>query len=110
MLLYADEDYSYPVVEELRDLGHDVITVQEDGRTSSPDPDVLTRAHSLGRAVLTYNRRDFERLHRQGALHSGILSSTQDGDFPALARRIHDALAVQSPGRWCIRVNRPHVP
>lgn len=110
MLLYADEDFSYPVVEELRRLGHDVITAQEDGRTSAPDPDILARAHSLGRSVLTYNRRHFERLHRQGAAHSGVLSATHDDDFPALADRIHDAVSRQSSGRWCIRVNKPPVP
>jgi hypothetical protein len=61
MLLYADEDFSFPVVVILRLLGHDVVTAQEDGRTATPDPDILARAHALGRAVLTYNRRDFER-------------------------------------------------
>ena len=107
MLLYADEDFAYPVVEELRLLGHDVVTAQEDGRTAAPDPDILARAHGLGRAVLTYNRRHFERLHRQGADHSGIVSATHDSDFPALADRIHAILAGLSPGRWCLRVNRP---
>jgi len=110
MLLYADEDFSFPVVEELRRLGHDMLTAQEDGRTATPDPDILARAHSLGRAVLTYNRRRFERLHKQGAVHSGILSATHDSDFPGLAARIHAALTGLSPGRWCIRVNRPPSP
>jgi len=110
MLLYADEDFEYPVVEFLRHLGHDVLTAQEDGRTSSPDHDILARAHSLGRAVLTNNRRDFERLHRRGAAHSGILSATRDSDFLALAARIHAALSGRSPGRWCVRVNRPPTP
>jgi len=95
------------VVEVLRRLGHDVVTAQQDGRTATSDPDILARAHSLGRAVLTCNRGDFERLHRQGAAHSGILSATHDRDFPALAARIHPALAGLSPGRWCIRVNKP---
>jgi hypothetical protein len=104
MMLYADEDFSFPAVEELRRQGHDVLTAQEDGRTATPDPDILARAHALGRAVLTYNRRHFERLHRQGAAHSGILSATHDRDFMALAARIHITLAL---GRWCIRVNRP---
>jgi hypothetical protein len=107
MLLYADEDFSFPVVEELRRLGHDVVTAQEDGHTATPDPDILARAHSLGRAVLTYNRRHFERLHRQGAAHSGILSATHDNDFPALADRIHKVLTGLAPGPWCLRVNRP---
>ncbi len=110
MLLYADEDFALPVVEVLRLLGHDVLTAQEDGRSSTPDPDILARAHSLGRAVLTYNRRHFERLHRQGVPHSGILSATRDGDFPALAARIDAALTGLSPGRWCLRVNRPPKP
>jgi uncharacterized protein DUF5615 len=110
MLLYADEDFPLPAVEELRRLGHDVITAQEDGRKGAPDPDVLARAYSLGRPILTYNRRHYERLHRQGAAHSGILSATQDRDHPALAGRIHAALAGLSPGRWCVRVNRPHAP
>src|SRR5213592_1647611 len=106
MLLYADEDFPLPAVEELRRLGHDVLTAQEDGRAAAPDPDVLARAHALGRAVLTYNRRHYERLHRQGAAHSGILSATQDTDHGALASRIDAALAGRSPGRWCLRVNR----
>jgi len=49
LLLYADEDFTYPVVEELRRLGHDVLTAQEDGRRATPDPDILARAHALGR-------------------------------------------------------------
>src|SRR5437870_2508417 len=107
MLLYADENFPLPVVEELRRLGHDVLTAQEDGRQTTPDPDILARAHALGRAVLTHNRRHFERLHRQGPDHSGIMSATRDDDSSALACRIDTALAGQSPGRWCLRVNRP---
>src|SRR5256885_15422954 len=107
MLLYADEDFDLPVVVILRTLGHDVLTTQEDGRSGAPDPDILARAHALGRAVLTINRWDFERLHRQGAAHSGILSATRDGDLPALADRIHAAPAGLSPARWCLRVNPP---
>jgi hypothetical protein len=110
MLLYADEDFPFPAAEELRRLGHDVVTAQEDGRTSTPDPDILARAHALGRPVLTYNRRHYERLLKQGSDHSGILSATQDPDHPALAARVQDALAGFSPGRWCLRVNRPRVP
>lgn len=107
MLLYADEDFPLPAVEELRRLGHDVRTAQADGRTAAPDPDILARAHALGRAVVTHNRRHYERQHRQGAAHSGILSATQDSDHPALATRIHAALTGLSPGRWCLRINRP---
>ena len=105
--LYADEDFPLPAVEELRRLGHDVLTVQEDGRQSASDVDNLARAHSLARAVLTHNRRHFEKLHRAGVAHSGVLSATQDPDHAALASRIDIALRGFSLGRWCIRVNRP---
>jgi hypothetical protein len=44
MLLYADEDFPLTTVVELRRLGHDVLTAHEDGRTATPDPDVLARA------------------------------------------------------------------
>ena len=110
MLLYADENFPGPVVDVLRGLGHDVLTAQQDGRRSTPDPDILARAHALGRAVLTHNRRHFERLHRQGTPHSGIVSATRDDDVIALANRIHATLAGQAPGRWCLRVNRPPSP
>ena len=106
MLLYADEDFPHPAVEELRRLGHDVLTAQDDGRRQTPDPILLARAHALGRAIVTYNRHS-ERLHRQGSDQSGIVSATKDDDFPALAARIHAALAGWTPGRWCIRVNKP---
>jgi hypothetical protein len=107
MRLYADEDFALPVVVELRRLGHDVLTTQEDGRSSTPDPDILARAHMLNRAVLTYNRRHFEALHRQGQPHSGIVSCTRDPQFAVLAARIHTALAAPPPGRWCLRINKP---
>jgi hypothetical protein len=110
MQLYSDENFPLPVVEELRRLGHDVVTAQEDGRQAAPDADILVRAHALGRAVLTHNRRHFERLHQQGSDHSGIISATRDDDVCALAARIDAALAGLSAGRWCRRVNRPPAP
>ncbi len=107
MLLYADEDFFYPVVVELRRLGHDVVTAQQDGHSSAPDPIILGRANALGRVLLTFNRSDFKRLHRQGATHCGILSATQDHDHAALVGRIDAALAGMTPGRWHLRINRP---
>jgi predicted nuclease of predicted toxin-antitoxin system len=107
MLLYADEDFSFPVVEELRKLGHDVLTAQGDGRKGASDREILSRAHALTRAVLTYNRRHFERLHRQGEPHSGIVTAKHDNDFVRLAARIDTKLKGLSTGRWCLRMNSP---
>jgi hypothetical protein len=94
-------------VEYLRRWGHDVITAQEDNHGGADDAAILARANTLGRAVLTYNRRHFELLHKKGASHRGILSATRDKDFHALAVRIDNALAGLAPGRWCIRINKP---
>ena len=56
MLLYADEDFALPVVEELRRLGHAVVTAQEDGRVATPDPDILAWAAVQERVILTHDR------------------------------------------------------
>jgi hypothetical protein len=91
--LYADENFPRAVVEELRRLGHDVLTALEAGQENQrvPDPDVLAFAITLGRAVLTLNRRHFVRLHRQVPYHCGIVVCTPDADTGALAQRIHQA-------------------
>ena len=107
MLLYADENFPYPVVEALRQVGHDVVTTQDDGLAGAPDSQILSRAHALRRAVLNFDRHDFLRLHRQGDAHSGMVLATDDPDHPALAARIDLALKGQLTGRWCLRVNRP---
>jgi hypothetical protein len=64
--LFADENFPLPVVEELRILGHDVVTILETGMAGMgvSDADVLSNAISEGRAVLTLNRKHFIQLHR----------------------------------------------
>ena len=110
-LLYADEDFDYRVVELLRQLGHDVLTVQEAGRRGGDDRQVLTDATTFCRAVVTFNRRHFKRLHRQSTLHSGIISCTRDDDLNALAARIDQAIAAAEPlAGQHIRVNLPTAP
>ncbi len=63
MALYADENFPLRVVEELRRLGHDIITAFEDGKANQAitDRQLLERAIEIGRAVLTLNRLDFKR-------------------------------------------------
>jgi len=61
--LYANENFPLPVVEVLRRLGHDVVTIQEVGRAEQAmtDVKVLEEAGSGRRAVLTLNRKHFVR-------------------------------------------------
>jgi predicted nuclease of predicted toxin-antitoxin system len=93
-LLYADEHFPAQAVDELRRLGHDVRTIQEDGQAGFkwPDSEVLKRATELDRVVLTLNRRDFIRLHGQNPNHSGIIACTQNLEFRQLADQIHKAI------------------
>jgi hypothetical protein len=109
--LYADEDFPFPVVERLRQLGHDVVTTLEAGRANQgvSDADQLAFATSLGRAILTRNRRHFTRLHNGSAQHEGIVSVTDDPDFDGQASRIDGAIAGTSKlTNQHLRVNRPN--
>jgi hypothetical protein len=89
---YSNENSPRPVVEALRALGHDVLTSQDAGNANRrvDDPAVLAFATSLGRALLTLNRRDFRRLHDGGVAHQGIVACTQDVDFERQARRVDE--------------------
>lgn len=83
--IYANENFPFPAVQELRSLGHDVLTSADAGKSglTVSDLDVLLFAHAEGRAVLTLNRRHFIRLHQEHPDHSGIVVCTFDPDFPA---------------------------
>lgn len=107
-LLYTNENFPQPAVEELRRLGHDVLTSRDAGNSNAsvPDEDVVAFAHSTGRAVVTLNRRDFMRLHSGGVAHSGIIVCTVDTDFVALAGRVHAAVGGREPAGQLIRVER----
>lgn len=109
-LLYSNENFPRPTVDELRRLGHDVLTLAETGRAGQamPDPEVLLFACVSGRTLVTLNRKHFIRLHQEQPTHTGIIVCTFDSDFVALAQRI-DAAIVQA-GRLdgqLIRINRP---
>ena len=75
---YADENFRHPVVASLRLLGHDVLTCQEAGRADQgiDDSTVLADALRRNRIVLTQNRNDFKKLHRQGLPHQCIVVCT----------------------------------
>lgn len=107
---YSNENFPLPTVEELRRLGHDVLTIHETGKAGQAvtDEDVLGSACREGRALLTLNRKHFIRLHGQRPDHSGIVVCTFDVDFTALAHRIHEAVGSQPDlSDQLIRINRP---
>jgi predicted nuclease of predicted toxin-antitoxin system len=108
--LYANENFPLKVVQELRELGHDVLTSQEAGKASLsiPDIEVLAFATENERALLTINRKDFIHLHQNGDRHEGVIVCTQDSDIKGQAERIHEAImSSQSLSGQLIRINRP---
>lgn len=76
--LYGNENFDLQVVVHLRNLGYDVLTAQDAGKSNQriPDEQVLEFAIAENRAVLTFNRKDFFRLHRMTPNHTGIIACT----------------------------------
>lgn len=108
---YANENFPLPAVTCLRALGHDVVTTNEVGFSNRglPDSDVLEYAISVQRVVVTFNRRDFVRLHfAKAGKHSGIVVCSEDRDYKALAERIHSQVrTLTSLSEQLIRIDRP---
>jgi hypothetical protein len=110
--LYANENFPLQVVQFLRDLGHDVITVAETGKANQswPDEAVLEFAAQDDRALLTLNRKHFIRLHTSRNDHAGIIACTVDPDFAGQAARIHAEISsAKILNGKLLRINRPDV-
>jgi hypothetical protein len=66
--LLLDEQISGKVAERLRDRGHDVIAATADPSLRGlSDPDLFEVAQRQARALITYNRADFEAIVREYA-------------------------------------------
>lgn len=108
--LLADENFPLPVVDELRRLGHEVLTLRDIGQAGQAlsDEAVLAVARAQQRAILTLNRKHFIRLHVTHSDHAGIIACTFDPDFSAQGRRIDVILQTEpSLDSRLLRVNRP---
>lgn len=75
--LYLDEDVSVLVADLLRGRGYSALTAHIEGNLGLSDAEQLAHAVSLGRALLTHNRADFELLAKQWAAegrdHYGVI-------------------------------------
>lgn len=110
MRFYADEDAPKQIVYSLRELGHDVLTANEDLRANKgiEDKDVLARATELDRVALTKNRKDYISLDYNN-YHSGIVSITEpkNEDYDSVALAIHKEVKdKESLEGEHIRINR----
>jgi hypothetical protein len=97
--LFADENFPFPVVEALRRIGHNVITVADAGKAGQAltDRTILELAAADERAVVTLNRRHFVQLRVAGPNHAGIIVCSLDLDFDGQATRIDQMIATQEP-------------
>jgi predicted nuclease of predicted toxin-antitoxin system len=71
------------LADDLRSRGFNALTTEEADLDTATDEQQLAFATEEGRAILTYNIRDFAPLHRQwladGRSHTGIIVSRQLG-------------------------------
>lgn len=64
--IYSNENFPFPAVEILRELGHDVLTTADAGQDNQAidDDTVLQFASDNNRIIVTLNRKHFIKLHR----------------------------------------------
>ncbi|HZT40905.1 MAG TPA: DUF5615 family PIN-like protein [Chthonomonadaceae bacterium] len=79
--LYMDENVQGDIVRGLRERGVEILTVQEDGRASSSDPEVLNRATELGRVLFSRDTdliAEATRRQRSGEKFTGVIYARQN--------------------------------
>ena len=85
MKLLLDEHYADAIAAQLRNAGHDAVTVSERQLKGADDESLLTFAAAEGRVLLTNNARDFlvlvARWSASGVDHGGLLL-TSDSSMP----------------------------
>jgi hypothetical protein len=78
---YLDEDIQSGLAEALRIRGVNLLTTMEAGMIGSDDIQQLIFASENKRSLVSYNKRDFARLHYQWMskqkTHQGIILSDQ---------------------------------
>jgi hypothetical protein len=89
--LYLDEDVSVLLANLLQARGLNVTTAREQSMLGKSDEAQLICAVSLKRCILTHNRLDFERLHKDyittGSKHPGIIIAARR-NVHELVRRV----------------------
>ncbi len=99
--LFTDEHVHATLAVVLRQRGYDVITCQEAGMSNADDEPLLEYATREGRAILTNNFADFNRLDHAwkaaGRQHAGIILYPQARTFSALLQHIQQHLDTTDP-------------
>ena len=92
--LYANENFPRPVVLELRRLSYDVLTSQEAGRSDKKVSDAAVFVYAIAeqRIIITVNRKDFIKIHRENPEHFGIIVCTENPNIEVFAQCINKIL------------------
>ena len=108
MKLLLDEQISGKVAERLQERGHDVFaTTADPSLRGLSDPDLFELAQEQGRALITYNRADFEAIVREYAEanreHHGLViihpTRFPSWEFGRLAAALAAFLDGPAPGK-----------
>ncbi len=110
--LYSNENFRKQIILHLIEMGHDVLSAFNAGNANQniPDEEVLDFAKNCERIILTFNRKDFIKLHNENPNHFGIIVCTEDKNSKALAQRIHESIIDSGSDleNLLIRINRPN--
>ena len=108
--LYFDRHIMTRLAIDLRGRGYDVLTTEETGKDTASDEEQFAFSTSQGRAILTFNIRDFAPLHEawQAAErpHAGIIVSQQLGSrqygllFQRMLRLLNHFTAEEMRGNF----------
>ncbi len=77
-LLLDEDSQAKHLVNLLRGVGHDVITVNDAGLGGLPDNVVFEYARQHKGVIITRNCDDFLELHQVNKIHAGILAVYQN--------------------------------
>ena len=110
MNFVADESCARPVIQALREAGHDVLAIAEIARGAT-DEQVLEHALREKRVLITEDRDFGELLYARGRSSAGVIlvrfpsrarrakSATVIEAVSKLGSRLRDAFTVVEPGR-----------
>ena len=110
MNFVADESCAMPVIQALREAGHDVVAIAEIARGATDDQ-VLGKALDAKRVLITEDRDFGELVYARGRSSAGVIlvrfdsrarrakAATVVEAVSTLGSRLEDAFTVVEPGR-----------